>query len=662
MRVQMIPRLILIKRIWNRRKIKLFFILVVRLCLLFAYVYDKRKKRGRSTMSFNKPRIIPQTNDHHSAVLTVPQGKMHSMMPGLRVESARDASGGGGQQGDARPRFSKRKKSSNNPTHGLSPLTRTDRHYGDGENDFAQQQQPPKRSMLPQQRRGGGYAGKSSLSTASSSANTDPMEPSRRMTFSETDSSFSRLANPAKVAKKRKGDPKGVPQPPHAPSSSSSSKRRVSFAPENSSSSSDYHIDQAGVKERVRQRSEELQELEKDEMREREQLLYEFHRLEQEGVPMTKKFDRKSDLDAMRFEYHKLTSDQSIKSGVNSAKRTALLLVTGLEWMNGKYDPFGVKMKGFSDDFLGKWDEDYKPDVYRLYKMWNKRSSSNPYTSLIMTFVSQFVMFIISSSLRQPPKDKQHRSHQQHPQPQAMPYNWHQPPPPGYYYPYPQTQAQPAGPPPAVSPQHYAHQYTMGQASASQQHPQQQPQQQYQHPQPQQPQHTHNPSATAASTITIPPEATAAVPEVNVSSWQAPQQQNNWHPSQVSAEAVAQQQQASLQSWQIAQDKYGNAAPSTIPNNRRRAKIRPPREAEGMKSLMPLMKTLKDESNVQPPVTSLYDDLSQDQQSWPSKAPERLSQTDNNDNSDKENGKTIDIQEKGRRSTSTNKNSTAFAF
>jgi len=70
-------------------------------------------------------------------------------------------------------------------------------------------------------------------------------------------------------------------------------------------------------------------------MRERERLLYEFHRLEQEGVPMTRKFDRNSDLDAMRFEYAKLTSDQSIKSGVSTAKRTAMLVIGGLGSLYG---------------------------------------------------------------------------------------------------------------------------------------------------------------------------------------------------------------------------------------------------------------------------------------------------------------------------------------
>lgn len=114
--------------------------------LLFAYVNVKEKRKNRNTyMSFNRPKIIPQTNDHHSAVLNVPQGKMHSTMPGLRVENA---GGSGGRDQGGRPRFSKHKRS--NPSHGLSPLTRTDRHYGGGD-DFPQQQQQQqaKRSMLP---------------------------------------------------------------------------------------------------------------------------------------------------------------------------------------------------------------------------------------------------------------------------------------------------------------------------------------------------------------------------------------------------------------------------------------------------------------------------------------------------------------------------------
>lgn len=45
---------------------------------------------------------------------------------------------------------------------------------------------------------------------------------------------------------------------------------------------------------------------ERQERREREHLLYEFHRMEQEGVPMTRRFDHQSSLAAMRMQYEKL--------------------------------------------------------------------------------------------------------------------------------------------------------------------------------------------------------------------------------------------------------------------------------------------------------------------------------------------------------------------
>lgn len=104
----------------------------------------------------------------------------------------------------------------------------------------------------------------------------------------------------------------------------------------------------------------------------------------------------KDDLDVMRFEYQKLTADQAIRSGAAFAKKSAILGVSALQFLNEQYDPFGFSLNGFADQFASRWDEDYKPDVYRIYKSVTRRAATNPYAALAMTFVVQLVTFVVN--------------------------------------------------------------------------------------------------------------------------------------------------------------------------------------------------------------------------------------------------------------------------
>ena len=73
---------------------------------------------------------------------------------------------------------------------------------------------------------------------------------------------------------------------------------------------------------------------------EKQDLIYKFHRMEQKGIKVPKKFNVYSDIDEMRTEYIKLKKDVEITASLKVSKRILLAVVTGSEFLNNRFTWF----------------------------------------------------------------------------------------------------------------------------------------------------------------------------------------------------------------------------------------------------------------------------------------------------------------------------------
>jgi hypothetical protein len=67
------------------------------------------------------------------------------------------------------------------------------------------------------------------------------------------------------------------------------------------------------------------------------------------GIELTNHYDKNSELEDMEAEIKFHTDIQSKKDGIQLCKSFMCNAVTGLEYFNTSYDPFGFKLKGWSD-------------------------------------------------------------------------------------------------------------------------------------------------------------------------------------------------------------------------------------------------------------------------------------------------------------------------
>jgi len=106
-----------------------------------------------------------------------------------------------------------------------------------------------------------------------------------------------------------------------------------------------------------------------DTLREKLKLLRALEAMEKKGIQLTKKYTMDSPLAEMKGEYETIKADAEKKSSVKFQRQMMLAAVSGLEFLNGRFDPFDLKLDGWSeavqenveeyDDVFGELHEKY---------------------------------------------------------------------------------------------------------------------------------------------------------------------------------------------------------------------------------------------------------------------------------------------------------------
>ena len=117
------------------------------------------------------------------------------------------------------------------------------------------------------------------------------------------------------------------------------------------------------------------------------------------GITLTKNYTLDSDYEEMSFEVKYWNDYQSKKDGVELGKGFLVNAVTALEFMNESYDPFGLKLKGWSEQMeLNK--DSYTSvfgELYDKYKSSGKKME--PEIKLILMITASAASFHASKKM-----------------------------------------------------------------------------------------------------------------------------------------------------------------------------------------------------------------------------------------------------------------------
>jgi len=124
----------------------------------------------------------------------------------------------------------------------------------------------------------------------------------------------------------------------------------------------------------------------KDEMlREKFKYLKKLEALEKKGVELSKKYNMDSSLQEMMGEYETIMEEKTKQNSVKFQGNMLMAVINGIEFLNNKFDPFDIKLDGWSeqvqenindyDDIFGELHEKYKskasmaPELKLLFQL-----------------------------------------------------------------------------------------------------------------------------------------------------------------------------------------------------------------------------------------------------------------------------------------------------
>jgi hypothetical protein len=126
--------------------------------------------------------------------------------------------------------------------------------------------------------------------------------------------------------------------------------------------------------------------LSKEEMlREKFRYLRKLEALEKKGVELSKKYSMESSLQEMMGEYETIMDEKTKQNSVKFQGNMLMAVINGMEFLNSKFDPFDIKLDGWSeqiqenitdyDDIFGELHEKYKskatmaPELKLLFQL-----------------------------------------------------------------------------------------------------------------------------------------------------------------------------------------------------------------------------------------------------------------------------------------------------
>ncbi len=128
------------------------------------------------------------------------------------------------------------------------------------------------------------------------------------------------------------------------------------------------------------------------------EVLYQLDRLEKKGIRLPRKFTMADTLDDMRSELERLKLDREVDGGIKFQRRMLMACITGIEFLNNKFDPLDVKLDGWSDSINENLDE-YDDVFEELYVKYRGKAKMAPELKLLFMVGGSGVMFHLTNSM-----------------------------------------------------------------------------------------------------------------------------------------------------------------------------------------------------------------------------------------------------------------------
>ena len=139
--------------------------------------------------------------------------------------------------------------------------------------------------------------------------------------------------------------------------------------------------------------------LSKEEMlREKFKYLRKLEGLEKKGVELSKKYTMDSSLQEMMGEYETIMEEKSKQNSVKFQGNMLMAIINGIEFLNNKFDPFDIKLDGWSEQ-VNENINDYDDVFSELYEKYKSKASMAPELKLLFQLGGSAMMVHMTNTM-----------------------------------------------------------------------------------------------------------------------------------------------------------------------------------------------------------------------------------------------------------------------
>jgi len=133
-------------------------------------------------------------------------------------------------------------------------------------------------------------------------------------------------------------------------------------------------------------------------LKEKFNYLRKLEALEKKGIALSKKYSMESSLDEMKGEYEMLKSEREKDNSKKFQGKMLMAFVSGIEFLNNKFDPFDLKLDGWSEAVNENMDE-YDDVFGELHEKYGGKTKVAPELKLLFMLGGSGLMLHMTNTM-----------------------------------------------------------------------------------------------------------------------------------------------------------------------------------------------------------------------------------------------------------------------
>jgi hypothetical protein len=133
-------------------------------------------------------------------------------------------------------------------------------------------------------------------------------------------------------------------------------------------------------------------------LREKFKFLRKLEALEKKGVELSKKYTMESSLQEMQGEYETIIEEKEKSNSIKFQGNMLMACINGIEFLNGKFDPFDIKLDGWSEQ-INENLSDYDEIFGELHEKYKSKASMAPELKLLFQLGGSAMMIHMTNTM-----------------------------------------------------------------------------------------------------------------------------------------------------------------------------------------------------------------------------------------------------------------------